>query len=189
MCGRFYLPENDLSEELDMLIQGLNHRESVSLHGEISPGNTIAALANSRQGTVRAFGMRWGYTLQGKLVFNARSESALEKPLFRDGMLNRRCLIPAFCYFEWEKHDTGKQKYALKPEGCQLFFLAGIYRIIDGIPECSILTAAPASNITFIHDRMPVMFPLSMNKDWLNNANDPDRMLQGALRNVEYRSA
>jgi putative SOS response-associated peptidase YedK len=36
-------------------------------------------------------------------MFNARGETAAVKPLFADGMKQRRCLIPATCYFEWKK--------------------------------------------------------------------------------------
>ena len=37
--------------------------------------------------------MKWGYQLPGTLVINARAETAAEKPLFRESVKARRCLI------------------------------------------------------------------------------------------------
>ena len=41
------------------------------------------------------------------------SESAAEKALFADGMAQRRCLIPADSYFEWQHLEKKKQKYEI----------------------------------------------------------------------------
>lgn len=186
MCGRFYLPENDVSEELMELLKNLNRTEPVKSSGELCPGDTIPVLCRSRSGAPHPFAMKWGYSLQGRLIFNARSETALQKPLFREGMLERRCLLPAAHYFEWEKKETGKLRYTLKPRDTGLFFLAGLYRFEQEKPVCTVLTRAPAEEISFIHDRMPVMLPLSMKEDWLNVKNDPLEMLRCALTQMSF---
>lgn len=49
--------------------------------------------------------------------------------MFRDGMQQRRCLLPASHYFEWEKRQREKIKYAIKPSGSYMLFMAGRYRI------------------------------------------------------------
>ena len=60
-----------------------------------------AVTASNRKLEPQAFGMKWGYQLpDGKLIFNARSETAAQKVMFADGMRQRRCLIPADSYYE-----------------------------------------------------------------------------------------
>ena len=113
--------------------------------------------------------MKWGYTLpDGKQIINARSETAADKPLFRDGMLQRRCLIPATNYFEWEKRGRERIKYAIRQSDSPIMYMAGVYRIENGKPVFSILTREPAENIAFIHNRMPVILPSEAKDDWLN---------------------
>jgi len=59
--------------------------------------------------------MRWGLVpawvkdpRQFSLLINARSESVLEKPAFKNAIKRRRCLIPADGYYEW--HVAGNRK-------------------------------------------------------------------------------
>ena len=76
----------------------------------------------------------------GKLLFNARSETAAEKAMLKDGMAQRRCLIPATCYFEWEHRGMEKVKYAIAPAGSNMIYLAGIYHKEGNRAACTILT-------------------------------------------------
>ena len=132
--------------------------------------------------------MKWGYGLSnGKLVFNARSETAAEKALFADGMRQRRCLIPADSYFEWEHSGKEKQKYEIAPEGASGFCLAGIYRMEGRQAVFSILTREPADSISFIHDRMPVILPTAVAADWLNPRQDGMGILTFSVRDLCYR--
>ena len=121
------------------------------------------------------------------LVFNARSETAAEKALFADGMKQRRCLIPADSYFEWEHLGKKKQKYEITPNGSAGFCLAGIYRIEQGIAVFSILTREPAESISFIHDRMPVILPTAAASDWLNPRYNGIEILKFAVLDMSYR--
>lgn len=74
--------------------------------------------------------MRWGYSFPGdRPVINARVETAADKPLFRDGMKQRRCLIPASHYFEWARQPGQRTKYALRPAQRGTVYLAGIYHL------------------------------------------------------------
>ena len=101
MCGRYYIAEDDAAEELRQIIEAVNRRNlDANTGGEIRPGDTVPVLANSPSLQPGAYAMHWGYTLpDGRLLFNARSETAAEKAIFKDGMAQRRCLIPATCYF------------------------------------------------------------------------------------------
>ena len=190
MCGRYYIPDEDSAAELKEIIDQINRRHKarpVLKTGEIAPSDTAPVLANNRSLAVTPFAMKWGYTMSnGKLVFNARSETASEKPLFRDGMTQRRCLVPAAHYFEWEKRGREKIKYAIKSADVSVLYMAGIYRIENGIPVFSILTREPASSISFIHDRMPVILPREFTTDWLNPRFKAEDVLRSATLDISF---
>ena len=134
--------------------------------------------------------MHWGCTLSdGKLLFNARSETAAEKAMFKDSMAQRRCLIPATCYFEWEHRGKDKIKYAIAPQNSNMIYLAGVYRKEGNRAACTILTREPAESIAFIHNRMPVILPVEAVGDWLNMRYDAADVLKAAQKNMQYRLA
>ena len=191
MCGRYYIAENDAAEELRQIIEAVNRRNTdVKTGGEICPGDTVPVLANSPSLQPGAYAMRWGYTLpDGKLLFNARSETAAEKAIFKDGMTQRRCLIPATCYFEWEHRGKDKIKYAIAPQNSSMIYLAGIYRKEGNRAACTILTREPAEGIAFIHNRMPVILPAKAVRDWLNIRYDAADVLKAAQVEMQYRPA
>ena len=189
MCGRYYIAEDDAAEELRQIIEAVNRRSAdVKTSGEIRPGDTVPVLANSPTLQPGAYTMRWGYTLpDGKLLFNVRSETAADKALFQDGMAQRRCLIPATCYFEWEHRGKEKIKYAIAPEGSRMLYLAGIYRKEGNRATCTILTREPAESIAFIHNRMPVILPAEATADWLNVRHEATDVLKAAQMEMEYK--
>lgn len=197
MCGRYFIDGDDLPEELERILEELNRKnkpKNLKTSGEIFPSDVVPVLANSRRQDVQPFAMRWGYSFPGgRPVINARAETAAEKPLFRDGMRQRRCLIPASSYFEWERRDGQKTKYAIRPAGAEMLYLAGIYHLEnhDGaiIPSFAILTRSAAPEIAFIHDRMPVILPPDCARDWLKVENRADEVLRRALQEMELQKA
>ena len=104
-------------------------------------------------------------------------------------MAQRRCLIPATCYFEWEHRGKEKIKYAIAPKDSRMIYLAGIYRKEDSHASCTILTREPAESIAFIHNRMPVILPSEVIGDWLNVRYAATDMLKAAQTDMEYRLA
>lgn len=190
MCGRYRIDDGKDSIELHEIIEEVNRRvvvEPIKTSGDVFPTDTAPVIANSRSMTPTPFAMQWGYTLpDGKRIINARSETAESKTLFRDGMLQRRCAVPATNYYEWEKTGSGRTKYAIWPTDSDLFYMAGIYRIEAGKPVFSILTRDPADSISFIHNRMPVILPHDMMKDWLNPRYAASDLLKNAVLSVAY---
>lgn len=117
MCGRYYIAEDDQAEELRQIIDSINRKYNgdgaVKTSGEIFPSETVPVIATSKAQKIMPFAMEWGYsTADGNRLINARSETAAQKPTFMDGMLHRRCIIPASWYFEWNRSEKGKPKYA-----------------------------------------------------------------------------
>ena len=188
MCGRFYFPETRDDGLAERILQEAVRRRAaltgdgtIAL-GEVAPTETVAALAAGKNGEPGGYPMRWGFTrYDGKgFIINTRSETALTKPMFRQSMLERRCLIPAAHYFEWEKRGREKIRYAIRPKAEGLMFLAGIYRFEEGekLPVMSILTREPSEEIRFIHDRMPVIFTEKTREAWLDRGADPAKALE-----------
>ena len=198
MCGRFYIAADDPDEMISAYIAEAQARADslgvpLTTSGEIRPTNIVPVVAPSALGRKpSAYPMKWGFThpTQGMLVFNTRSESADTKPLFVTSIEDRRCLVPATCYYEWQKVGNKKVKYAIAPTD-QPLYLAGLYfrNSREKLPCFSILTMDAADSIKSIHNRMPVIIPQARRDDWLS-ANCPyAEALKFAITDMEYRTA
>lgn len=196
MCGRYYigLEGDETPEELLRIIDALNRRRhdgALKTSGEIFPTDVAPVLANARSGGIAPFAMRWGYRVPGgRPVINARAETAADKPMFRDGMARRRCLIPASGYFEWAREGDRRARYRIRPAGEGMCYLAGVYRIEQGqagpVAAFSILTREAVPGVAFIHDRMPVILPAACARDWLNHALPAAKMIAEAAGEMAY---
>ena len=109
MCGSFFVPEDDSIEMIRAIVEYLEHRNVKAKTGDVFPGDVAAVVASNRHLEPQPFAMEWGYHLSdGKRIINARSGTAAQKAMFADGIRQRRCLIPAQHYYEWEKADGRK---------------------------------------------------------------------------------
>ena len=197
VCGRYYIAGDDLPDELSRILDELNRKktpEGLKTSGEIFPSDIVPVLANSRKQDVQPFAMRWGYTFpNGRPIINARSETAAQKPMFKDGISQRRCVIPASHYFEWERRGAARTKYAIRAAHADILYLAGIYHLEnhDGVivPAFTILTRGAAPGIAFIHPRMPVLLSADATADWLNPGYHAEEVMAAALTELEYQPA
>jgi putative SOS response-associated peptidase YedK len=157
--------------------------------GEVAPSQVSVVVTNSKSMKQAPFLMKWGYSQnRGGLIINARSESITEKPMFKESVHSRRCMIPANRYFEWQASEGHKQKYSLFPEDHAFFFMAGIYRPEgpDGLPSFVILTREAPEVIRQIHPRMPVILPRDQWNEWLNPIVDPRLVIETAITQMAY---
>ena len=206
MCTRFFIDVS--SEEAQEIME---QAESSALltrfrmkgpampafSGEVFPTNIVAAIAPDPKKRPRVYPMRFGFTLDrdNRPLVNSRSETAGEKPMFRDAFRSRRCVIPASWYFEWEhkKDNTGKvsvgQKYLIQPRGSAMTWLCGLYRIENGLPELVILTREPEGDLRRIHDRMPVILPKNRILQWISPDSKPEDLLKLSLTDMVFEKA
>ena len=110
MCGRYSLaPEQ--SKEIAQIVAEVQARfGAASIHtGEIFPTNAAPILLPDGQ-KMTPKPMTWGFpSFKGKgVIINARGETALDKPMFRRSLLERRCIVPTTGFYEW---DGQKRKY------------------------------------------------------------------------------
>ncbi len=192
MCVRYYIDPEDRSlasiiEEAKRSRLSEKFSESgnaLVTRGEVRPTNVTAVAAPGKNGERAVFPMRWGFrTPHGSLIINARTESAGEKPTFKDAFARHRCVVPASWYFEWEHTPDGKvgDRYAIRPTDGALTWLAGIYRIEDGLPVFTVLTREPTGELAKLHDRMPLILPEDVTEEWINPLSDPKELIKYAV--------
>lgn len=183
MCGRYFVEPDDTPEELERMLEQLEAREQRHApdfrmkRGEICPGDVAAVIALNRARTPSVFAMKWGFPMEKRLVINARSETAAQRPMFRESMQLRRCLIPACAYFEWDHREKKPTKYRFSLPGEELLYLAGLYRLEAGRPVFTVLTREAAPDIACFHDRMPVIAAREQASVWLDQKTPPDLLL------------
>ncbi|MBE0627577.1 MAG: SOS response-associated peptidase [Burkholderiales bacterium] len=110
----------------------------------------------------------------GYKTINARGESVATKPAFRGALRQRRCLVPATGFYEWQLHEGGKQPYLIRLRSGGLFSFAGLWETWTGpegeLRSFTIVTTEPNELMARIHDRMPVILPRAQYARWLDPA-------------------
>lgn len=199
MCGRFaqVVKHKQLKKLMDELAIK-NKDEQIEINYNVAPTQPVAAVIYKGKERFLTF-FRWGLipswskepSTQFSMI-NVRSETILDKPTFKNGLLRRRCLIPATGFYEWRKSD--KQPFFIHAKGSSagfqscgktgataldscaaeidLLHLAGITEYWTGadgsyIQSCAIITTSPNKVMEPIHDRMPVILTPDVVESWL----------------------
>ena len=141
--------------------------------------------------------MRWGLIPHwaedekiGSKLINARSETAANKPAFREAWQSRRCLIPATGFYEWNHRESGRQPFHFHISSRPIFCFAGLWErwhrsaskqaelfedAFEPPPSVletfTILTTEPNAVVEGYHDRMPVMLEGEI-EGWLENKSE-----------------
>ena len=118
------------------------------------------------------------------LVINARGESVLDKPAFRNAMKYRRCLFPADGFYEWKREGERKRPYFVRLKSGQPMAFAGLWESWMGpngeeMETAAIVTTAASRSIAHIHDRMPVIVPPEAFDFWLDPKVDAEMATAG----------
>ena len=203
MCGRYCIAPKDASAWAPV---GEIFGEAIAAdlgalqpQFNIAPSTQIPILVqdgNTRE--FRALIARWGLiphwwreTKLPTFSFNARSEEAADRPMWKDAWRFTRCLIPATHWYEWRKEAASKQPFALSLADGNVFCFAGLCAWWRPAPDAeprlsaAILTRAAAPSIAEIHDRMPVILHASEWLAWL----DPDERDPARVRKILEVSA
>jgi len=175
MCGRFAI---ETERELIEKELGCEYRAGPLRHYNLAPGAEIAAAVRSRRtGEREIHALTWGLlpSWQGskaRLLFNARIETAAQKPSFRGSWRRRRCIVPASGFYEWTKDTV---PYALAPaSGLLLFAALWASQGEDGAkrPRCAILTAQAPAPLDELHHRCPAVISPQEAGIWLDSSSD-----------------
>ncbi len=183
MCGRFHL-DTPIAEIARVFgLPDVSHLPGLTPRYNIAP-TQLVSVVRERDGVRELATLRWGLVPHwakdegiGIKTINARSETAHEKPAYRQAFERRRCLIPASGFYEWKKTDAGKQPMCARMVDDSVFGMAGLWESWrppgDDAPlleTCTILTCAANDLLRPIHERMPVILPPESFAAWLDES-------------------
>ena len=179
MCGRYRLSRR--KQIIEEYFDTAPWDDEWNPRFNIAPTQPIPVIRQHPKEPVRQISlMKWGLIPHwakdpsiATNTINAKSETAADKPTFRDPLKYRRCLIPADGFYEWKRTGAAKQPYCFEVNSGELFAFAGLW---DGwrdpsgqwVKSCSILTTTPNAVTLAIHDRMPVILDRDRHDLWLD---------------------
>ena len=176
MCGRF-----TLSQTAEALAQTFHVQiPDFEPQYNIAPTQMVLAVLYNPETKKRTLKqLRWGLIPSwakdpgmGAKLINARAETVAEKPAFRSAIKQRRCLIVADGFYEWQQQAGKKQPFYFRLQHGQAFGFAGLWEHWKSsetqISSCTILTTRSNELLQPIHDRMPVILKQQDYDLWLD---------------------
>ncbi|KAA6187905.1 SOS response-associated peptidase [Thiohalocapsa marina] len=196
MCGRFVqcTDPDSLAEQF-----GLDRVCAVDPRYNVAPTQPVLAVRAEQTGASRRelIQLRWGLVpawSKGQdhrySMINARAESVADKPAYRNAFRQRRCLIPADGFYEWQTGADGKQPFLIRRADGLPFAMAGLWEHWQGpegrvIDSCTIVVTDANALLAPIHDRMPVILDPTDYGLWLNPGIQDRQRLQALLQPVD----
>lgn len=201
MCGRYHFSVG-IMEDIRELTEGTDWKlELGGMDKDIHPGDMAPVITakgwetgdgadtGSSAACLGLVMQRWGFPVPvGKgLVFNARSESVLEKRMFSESVKRRRAAVPVSWFYEW---NTSKEKFTFAREDGRVLFLAGCYSRFEDGDHFVILTTEANSSMIPVHSRMPLILEWGQVRDWILDSGRMGELLgqapSGLARSCEY---
>ena len=168
MCGRYFYDQDHplLASFFEKVKE--NHPHHHLQNSTILPGGETLVLGQNYKGKIKASSMKWGFQAHNKLIVNARSETILERPLFREDFLHFRLVYPMTAFYEFDSHH---HPHLFFEENHQPLFVAGFYHFRQKNYESILLTQQANSDTSYVHHRMPVIIHPEEVRSYLT---DPD---------------
>jgi putative SOS response-associated peptidase YedK len=107
---------------------------------------------------------------------NARAETLLEKPSFKQLVPTRRCLVPADGFYEWRREGNCKVPMWIHLKNREPFAFAGLWDCwrdpadVNERYSFTIITTDANALLRPIHNRMPVIYDREMGVQWLDQS-------------------
>ena len=173
MCGRFSVNIN--YDELKKRFP--NHQiKPLDKIFNFTPTMELPVLTHNEE-----IKMKWGLipswakdSSYANRMINARSETLIEKPSFKNIVHTQRCIIVSNGFYEWDSKT--KQPYFIYPNNSLIMNLGGLYSSwIDNekkqIYTFTIITTQSNNIISKIHNRMPMILYKGDEIEWLDPKN------------------
>ena len=176
MCGRYAQSTDPKKLAKEFKVAKV---PNVEPRYNIAPTQEVLGVSESPDGREMTF-YKWGLipswakdASMGARLINARSETVQEKPAFRAAFKQRRCIIPADGFYEWQRTQGRKQPFFFRMRDERPFGFAGLWERWEGeggqaINSCTILTTEANEVLRPVHDRMPVILHPDEYEVWLD---------------------
>ena len=190
MCGRYYV-DDETAREIEKLIRQVDEKmrkaENVHLQArDVHPSESAPVIVADHNDLCCRW-QRWGFPgfNSKQLIFNARSESALEKKMFKESVEHWRVVVPATWFYEWNKN---KEKNIFYREDQPVLYMAGLYNRYHDEDRFVILTTAANESMKPVHDRMPLLLERDEISKWLFEDGLTEAFLQKMPALLERRT-
>ena len=173
----FYASKEEIEAKYNISTENLNE---LFPYYNLKPTNRTTAIVN--EDGYKLVRMYWGFT-KGFQSYKARSESVHEKKLFKKAFTEKRCVILANGFFEWDRSGKERIPHYFTVPSEPLFGIAGIYNSYFDEEEekmkykCAVLTTEPHPIVEKIFHRMPVIFNKEEVFQWLDYTKSQDELL------------
>ena len=187
MCGRFYI-DDETAREIEKIARRIDRKKAKT--GDVYPSESALVL-RADQDSMVAETLKWGYesAMKNTLIFNARTETVRERPMFRYDYETRRCLIPACKFYEWKDVGTKKkEKYEFFATG-EVLYLAGIYHKDPEGDRFTILTREAEGCMAGIHSRMPLILRREDMAQWLFSKAEAEKLLNSHFMELQRQKS
>ena len=173
MCGRYFV-DDEMWREIKKIFKQIDDSKLKVTRGDVRPTDMAVVLMGMKE--VRPEQMQWGFTQQYQegLLINARVETVLSKPSFRDSMRHCRCVIPAAGFYEWNK---AKEQVSFRMPQSKILYMAGIWQPTAKEKQFTILTTSPNDSVSPVHDRMPLVLTSEEIIPWIQNFDAAEKLL------------
>jgi putative SOS response-associated peptidase YedK len=164
MCGRYSLATK--AEKIEKQFKEVEVGENLKINFNIAPTQHAYVITNTAP-TQLSY-LKWGLvphwakdTKNASRLINARMEGIQDKPSFRHSIRQRRCLVIADSFYEWQREGKQKIPFRILPSNDELLIMGGIWSVWykggEPLETFSIITTPPNQEVSPIHNRMPLL--------------------------------
>ena len=178
MCGRKTLTKDAQAIIEELLIDEWEQKDEYNPSYNIAPTQNSPILIYNHKRKIDH--MRWGLIPSwakdkaiGAKMINARGETLLEKPTFKNLLIRNRCIVITDGYFEWCRTGVSKTPHYFRDPEKNILPMAGLWdewKSSNGklMKTYTLITTTPKPEYAHIHNRMPVILPHSGIDIWIN---------------------
>jgi putative SOS response-associated peptidase YedK len=190
MCGRFVITS---PPEAVRQVFGYVEQPNFPPRFNVAPTQPIPVVII--ENGVRHFRlMRWGLLpawvkdpRDFALLINARAETVVQRPAFKNAIRRRRCLVPADGYYEWQASGQRRRPYFIHRREAGPIGLAALAETWIGpngeeLDTVAIITAPASPELAGLHHRVPVTIAPEDFERWLDCSADDAEMVMALLR-------
>ncbi|MBB6609725.1 SOS response-associated peptidase [Pontibacter sp. Tf4] len=193
MCGRYSVAitvkdKNNKASRVARLLE----KYKLEAHYNAAPSQPLPVVTSDKPDQVQHFSWgllpHWSKDGNSKIKpINARAETLLDKPSFRELISSKRCLVPADGFYEWRTSTAGKAPYRFLLKSEELFSFAGLWdewadtKTGEVLNTFTIITTQANELVKPTHDRMPVILAPENEESWLDK-NSSNKLLLDLLQ-------